>query len=323
MIKKLFIILAFCCFIGIQAQDQVTFEFSDGIANPTLKAKMERQVSKLLTAINTAATSNYGINYTGIDIDINASGSLGATWNNVHFRTEDDLIIDHCLTIPCRNGSVKGYQVRNIGVSMIPLNDSYNSEMNRELRIDFNSTGRIVDINFCIEKSEYLKQLKLGEELGDFYRRLQIINWCEQFKKAYNDKDIDYIETVFSDNVLFITGRRISGRKKSDVIFSESQFEYIEQTKAEYLRKLRGVFDCQKHNEYINVIFSEYSIKRDGANVDFYYVTLKQELNSRGYSDVGIVTLVWDFRDEDCPKIQVRAWQHLNDTTKLRFKFKF
>lgn len=321
MIKKIFTILALCCFTATQAQDQVTFEFSDGVTNPTLKAKMERQVSQLLSAINTAATRNYDINYTGIDIDLNASGSLGATWNNVHFRTEDDLIIDHCLTRRRSNGSIKGYQVRNIGVTMIPLDDSYNSEMRRELCIDFNTAGRIVDINFSIEKNEYIKQLRLGEELGDFERRLQIINWCEQFKKAYNDKDINFMENIFSDDALIITGRRISGRQKSDIGFSSAQFEYVQQTKAEYLRKLRGVFDRQRHNGYINVVFSDYSIKRDGAKPDFYYVTLKQEWNSRGYSDVGTVTLVWDFRNEDQPKIQVRAWQHLNDTTKLRFKF--
>ena len=321
MIKKLFTVLALCCFTVTQAQDQVTFEFSDGIASPTLKAKMERQVSILLSAINTAASRNYDINYTGIDIDDNASGSLGATWNNVHFRTEDDLIIDHCLTRRRSNGSIKGYQVRNIGMTMIPFDESNTSEMRRELCIDFNTAGRIVDINFSIEKNEYIKQLRLGEELGDFDRRLQIINWCEQFKKAYNDKDITFMENIFSDDALIITGRRISGRQKSDIGISGPQFEYIQQTKAEYLTKLRGVFNRQKHNGYIKVIFSDYSIKRDGAMPDFYYVTLKQEWNSRGYSDVGTVTLVWDFRDEDHPKIQVRAWQHLNDTTKLRFKF--
>lgn len=321
MIKKLFTILALCCFTTTQAQDQVTFEFSDGVTNPTLKAKMERSVSNLLSAINVAATRNYDINFTGIGIADNASMSLSATWNNVHFRTEDDFIIDHCLTRRRSNGAIKGYQVRNIGVTMIPLDDTYNSEMRRELCIDFNTAGRIVDINFSIEKNEYIRQLQKGEELGDFEQRLQIINWCEQFKKAYNDKDTVFMDNIFSDDALIITGRRITGRAKSDIGMTGQQFEYIQQTKAEYLKKLKVVFNKQEHNGYINVIFSDYSIKRDGAKPDFYYVTLKQEWNSKGYSDVGTLTLVWDFRDEDNPKIQVRAWQHLNDTTKLKFKF--
>ncbi len=321
MIKKLFTILALCCFTTTQAQDQVTFEFSDGVTNPTLKAKMERSVSNLLSAINVAATRNYDINFTGIGIADNASMSLSATWNNVHFRTEDDFIIDHCLTRRRSNGAIKGYQVRNIGVTMIPLDDTYNSEMRRELCIDFNTAGRIIDINFSIEKNEYIRQLQKGKELGDFEQRLQIINWCEQFKKAYNDKDLVFMDNIFSDDALIITGRRITGRAKSDIGMTGQQFEYIQQTKAEYLKKLKVVFNKQKHNGYINVIFSDYSIKRDGAKPDFYYVTLKQEWNSKGYSDVGTLTLVWDFRDEDNPKIQVRAWQHLNDTTKLKFKF--
>ena len=46
--------------LAVSAQ-HVSFEFSDGIGNGPLKAKMERQVSALLTAINKAAAQNTDI----------------------------------------------------------------------------------------------------------------------------------------------------------------------------------------------------------------------------------------------------------------------
>ena len=42
-----------CCML-LQAQNEVLFEFSDGIPDGALKTKIEQQVMGLLTAINIA-----------------------------------------------------------------------------------------------------------------------------------------------------------------------------------------------------------------------------------------------------------------------------
>ena len=168
--KKLSTLLVvLLCALGIRA-GVVEFQFSDGIDNPALKAKMEQNVSKLLTAVNAAKAQNTDINFAGIDISNAAIESLAASWNNVHFSTEDDFIVDHCITRRKSSGATRGFQLRNIGLTMFPLDDSYDSGSRRELVIDFAPSGAIDDINFAMENTEYARMLAEGntvsEEIG-------------------------------------------------------------------------------------------------------------------------------------------------------------
>lgn len=290
----------------------VTFEFSDGIEDGYLKTKMESNVSRLLTAINEANAADKDINYTGIDIDLDASASIGMTWNNLHFQIEDEDYVDHCVKITGKHG---GYRVQNIGILVNPLpNSGYDGESRREIYIDMNRDGKIVDFNFTLGMNEYTEILKKGEELGDLDRRLQIINWCEHFAKAYCDKNIRFMQTIFSDDAIIITGKLTMKRVPGDRIQMRKQVTYTTQTKQQYLSRLEQVF---RYNEYVNVKFDEYKVIRHGAKPNYYGVTLKQKWHTPRYSDEGIVFLVWDFTNEDEPRILVRTWQ---PTTEEAFK---
>ena len=161
--------------------------------------------------------------------------------------------------------------------------------------------------------SVYTKMLAEGELLKDVERRMQILGWCEKFKQAYNDKNIRFMEDVFSDDALIITGKVISERRKGPELPTSKKVEYTKQSKREYLTKLRAIFDKQSHNGYINVIFDDYRVMRHDAKPDYYYVTLSQKWHTKGYSDEGIVVLVWDFTDEDHPQIMVRTWQPIGE----------
>lgn len=179
--KKIQIVITMLLASLTVCAQQVTFEFSDGIDEGQLKTKMERQMSVLLTAINAANTANGDINFSGIDITDDASGSLTMTWEQVHFFTEDDDIVDHCVGLPGKSG---GFRVRNIGVIMNPKPDSgYDGEKRREIYIDFDAQGKIVDFNFTLGMNMYTEILKKGEELGDLDRRMQIIDWCEHLQR--------------------------------------------------------------------------------------------------------------------------------------------
>lgn len=97
--KKVFVI-AFAALLStfaLRAQDEVLFEFSDGIEG-SVKQTMEQNTSRLLTAINQAESSGKDINYRGIGIDDLATQSIGMMWNNVKFRVVDDDIVEHCLS---------------------------------------------------------------------------------------------------------------------------------------------------------------------------------------------------------------------------------
>lgn len=310
MLHRLSAIIIIACAASAAAWGEVTFRFSDGINSAALKTKMEKEASRLLTAINDAQQRGGAINFTGIDIDELAVETIKMNWDNVHFRTEDDEPVEHGLTLKAPDGSARGYEVRNIGMEMIPFDSSYSSGDRREISINFNPSGRIVDFNFTLDPNQYAQLIKEGIEMGDSERRRQILHWVEQFQSAYNQKDIKFMEDVFSDDALIITGVVRFTREKGDLAPTKSaRVEYVRQNKKQYLAKLRGIFDREKNKGYLNVNFDNFRVLRHAAKPNYYGVTLRQRWSTPGYSDEGVVFLIWDFADENHPKIHVRTWE--------------
>jgi len=324
MKKIVFLLFVLLQVVAGKAMSEVSFEFSDGI-NGALKTKMEQQLSRLLTAINTAADANRDeINFSGIQFERSetANQTISMLWNSVHFSTQDDDIYEPCLQLK-RGGRVTGYQVRNIYMDMKPIDDSYDEDRSQEFIIEFDTQGRISDVNIAMGKLQYQELLKEGELLNDFDQRQQIIYFCEQLKGAYNKMDIQFMEDVFSDDALIVTGRvrqrvkgsAISVQRNDEVkLPNQSNTEYTVQTKQQYLSKLSDTFKRQRNMKggYINVKFDEYKVVRHPAKPNYYGVTLKQSWHSKGYSDEGILFLVWDFSNEEHPTIHVRTWQAMN-----------
>ena len=295
--------LALVLTLGANAQDAVNFEISDGVTNPTLKSNIERNTSMLLSAINQAESSGKDINYSGINIDNLASQSIGMMWNNVHFRIVDDDIVEHCLQIKSSTGAVIEYQVRNIAVEMKPFDDSYDGDINQEVCINYDRQGNITDFNITMGVQQYMSIIREGERLNDADRRIQILQWVERFKMAYIQKNMSFMEDVFSDDALIVTGRVVK-RVHSDI--KPISVEYTSYGKQQYLKHLKGVF---ARNSYINVKFDDIEIVRHGAKPNYYGVTLKQGWFTKNYSDEGILFIIWDFSDELHPQILVRTWQ--------------
>ena len=194
MKKLLLITLLLFGSIAFYAQDVVSFEFSGGIGNGALKTKMERQVSNLLTAINRAEAYNTDINYTGIDIDPLASQSIGMMWNNVHMRTQENYISEVCMRDNTSKGNLNGYQVRNIAVQMVPISADYDEDLKQEICIYFDKSGTITDFNITLGKNQWKTIMEESTLLDDLDKRLQILHWTEQFRMAYCQKDIDFMD---------------------------------------------------------------------------------------------------------------------------------
>lgn len=311
MYKRIILSLVVLLSLPVWAQDDVTFEITGGIGSIQTRKRIETQAAKLLTAINAAESAGTPINYTGIDIDNLASQTIGMSWNQAHFHTEDPEIVTFATTLKKKNGVIRGYQVRNIGVMMSGRN--YDGEPRQEISIDFSPTGRVVDFNFTMPTHVYVGLLKTGEQLDDLDQRLQIIHWCEQFAKAYRDKNKAFMEAIFSDDALIITGKLKMTRAKSDIAMnSGAKVEYVTKTKRQYLSNLYNIFRTQP---YINVKFDDYRIVRHPSKPQYYGVTLTQKWATKNYQDLGTVFLVWDFTDEDAPKIHVRTWQPISEET--------
>lgn len=282
------------------AAEEVTFTISDGIENSAIKAKMERMVSAILTEANAAHEEKREMKYSALGVPSSVQGALASLWDNSPFTCMDTEIVEHCIT----TGS--GYQVRNIPLILQPLNptDIEEDEDYQEAVISFDKQGNLVSFYLSINMNLYMNVVRGNKEITDLCRRQLILDYVEQFRTSYNQKDLKFLKQVFSDDALIITGKVI--KQSKDGIPLPDKIQYKKQGKQEYLLNLKRVFDS---NKSIKVTFDEIEVMRHPTNVDFYGVTLHQGYSSDRYHDDGYVFLLWDFRNEDAPQIHVRTWQ--------------
>lgn len=287
--------------LTVNAAEKVTFRISDGIDNQSVKARMERTISAILTEANAAHEAKRELNYASLGIPASVQGALAALWDNSPFISMDTDIVEHCLT------TGTGYQIRNIPLLLKPLRSSgiNEDEEYQEAVVSFDSHGNLESFYLSISMNLYMKVIKENKEITDLRRRQLILDYVEQFRTSYNQKDIDFLKAIFSDDALIITGKVIK-RQPVDGIRMPDKIEYKKQSKKEYLSNLQRVFAA---NRTIRVTFDEIQVLRHPINKDIYGVTLHQGYSSDLYHDDGYLFLLWDFRDESHPQIHVRTWQ--------------
>jgi len=298
MKKLLFTFILGLCAILSKA-DNVTFSVSDGIDNAAIKSKIESTVSKMLTEINVAQKAGRDLNFSAMGVAQRVQQSMSMLWENSPFRCTDDDIVEHCIT------TGTGYQIRNIPLEMKPTGErEFGEDEYQEAVISFDKQGNVESFYLSISMNLYMNVIKSNLELTDLRRRQLILDYVEQFRTAYNQKDINFLNQVFSDDALIITGKVI--QQKHAEGFSTPKIQYNKQTKDQYIKNLRGVF---ARNSYIKVTFDEIEVMRHPVNPNFYGVTLLQGWTSGKYHDDGYLFLLWDFTNESAPQIHVRTWQ--------------
>ena len=284
-------------FVAQNIMADVTVQI-DGIENATVKAKMERTMSAFLTEVNNAQSSKRALNFGGMGLSTNVQSSVSMLWENSPFECTDEEIMEHCI----QTGS--GYQVRNIPLIMRPTDSSFNEDEYQEAVFSFDRNGNMESFYLTLSMNLYMNVIKSNKSVTDLRRRQLILDYVEHFRTSYNQKDINFLTQVFSDDALIITGKVI--KQSKDGIPMPDKIQYKKQTKQEYLGNLRRVFAA---NKYIKVTFDEIEVMRHPVNADFYGVTLHQGYTSDRYHDDGYVFLLWDFSNESAPQIHVRTWQ--------------
>ena len=298
--KKILLMVVVALFAIHSKADNVTFTVSDGIDNAAIKSKIESEVSQMLTEINVAQAAGRSLNFAAMgSLNTRVQQSMAMLWENCPFECTDEEIIEHCIT----TGS--GYQVRNIPLMMKPTGErEFGEDEYQEAVISFDKQGNVESFYLSISMNLYMNVIKSNLELTDLRRRQLILDYVEQFRTAYNQKDINFLNQVFSDDALIITGKVI--QQKHAEGFSTPKIQYNKQTKEQYIKNLRGVF---ARNSYIKVTFDEIEVMRHPVNPNFYGVTLLQGWTSGKYHDDGYLFLLWDFTNESAPQIHVRTWQ--------------
>lgn len=276
----------------------VNVVISDGITNQVCKSRMEGIMSSFLTEANAAQLAGRSINFSHLDIPVSVQESISMLWENSPFQCTDQEIVEICV----ETGS--GYQVRNIPLQMCPIDNTFNEDEYQEAVFSFDHTGTLESFYLTLNFNLYMNVITNNKSVTDLRRRQLILDYVEHFRTSYNQKDIKFLNQVFSDDALIITGKVI--KQSKDGIPLPDKIKYRKQTKQEYLTNLHRVFAA---NKYIKVTFDEIEVMRHPTNVDFYGVTLHQGYTSEHYHDDGYIFLLWDFRNEDAPQIHVRTWQ--------------
>lgn len=310
LLRVSFFVLLFCLVSRADAQYATKVTLTD-VNNQQLQTRMAENASKLLTEMNMAFFENRSLKIDNKIITPAATSSILAIWEMSMLRCYETDIIERAVS---RKG---GFEVRNIPVFIKEAPEGENYE---ETVLVFNNEGIIENFYISIGTNRVNEILREANDVTDLRRRQIVLDFVENFRTSYNRRDIQFLENVFSDDALIITGSVIKTKPQTtDMLtanLSNEKIVYTRRSKEEYLKGLRSVF---KVNEYINILFEELEVMKHGKYPEIYGVTLKQLWNTTRYSDVGYVFLMIDFKDEENPIIHVRTWQpeKYADGTKL------
>lgn len=279
----------------------VKFKFSGGISNSALRSSMEMRVSNLLTELNSACAQNRDLELGTLHLTPKASQSLQMLWKNFHFSCDEQVIQQLCLQ------DVNGYEVRGIAITLTPMGNNFNGELNRELTICFAPDQEITGVHMALANNVYASIVDKGKNVTDTRRRLEILKFVEDFRSYYDEKDIEALRYIYSDDALIITGKVIQRKSLgNDQARMKPEIEYTKQNKEQYLTSLQRVFN---NNKFIRVKFDDIQVRRHPAKESFYAVTLHQKWQSSNYSDDGYMFLLWEFKEDASPVVHVRTWQ--------------
>lgn len=178
----------------------------------------------------------------------------------------------------------------------------------------FNDQDLIDNISFGLGKTA--EDDILGKGVWDQKVRFALMNFLENYQTAYALKRLDYIETIFDDDAVIITGSVVKKPVKplsgdiNGIQFQNDVIKYNRHTKDSYLQHLKKSF---ANKEFINLRFADNDVRRMGKGGEVYAIQISQEYYSSNYGDKGYLFLMIDMNDPDNPVIKIRTWQPEKD----------
>lgn len=171
-----------------------------------------------------------------------------------------------------------------------------------------NDDGKVSEVAFGLEQAAVSDIMDRGQWSEE--SRHTMVHFLETYKTAYALKRFDYINSIFSNEALIITGAFVKPTGQTEISPAKMQHvKYTRQTKEQYMKNLRRCFDS---NEYINIHFAD-NIVRKSKTPGIFGIQIKQDYFSSSYGDTGYLFLLIDFKQPDAPLIHVRTWQPDND----------
>ncbi len=296
-----FMLLMTVSFAEAQIYTQIELNYQQ---NPELKGKIENNTVRLINEFNACFISGSSLSLDDIHLTETAKNRIHVIWENSPFTcTESKLSLNLLKRAPA------GYELRNIPIS-VKCQGKTDSE---ELVVSYTPSGMIEDISFALEYHHYKKLMNNQLPVKELRRRQMILNFVENYRTAYNRKDIDFLDKVFSEHALIIVGRVVENDplQKEVRMNDKKKVDFVKLNKQQYMSNLKSLFQT---NKQVRVNFEEIDISISPKNPNIYGVKMLQYWRSGTYADKGYLFLMIDFSNETEPKIYVRSWQPEKET---------
>ena len=225
--------LLFVSFLALNVSAQYTTDFRvTEVEDDELAANIDLAISGLLTAFNNAQGNGDVPHIAGLDVTPEVEQTILKLWADCPFRCVDTEVVERATKTP--RGE---YEVRNIPLLMVPIEGqskdvSWKKYQEGVFVLDKN--GMVTDFNLALDANLYIKVMSSALTVDDVIRRQLILEYVERFRNAYNLKDLDFLETIFSDDDLIISGKVVK-RVKSEVRISNTDIVYKKHNKKENL----------------------------------------------------------------------------------------
>jgi len=268
--------------------------------------RMEQDFTRAINHIALSYSSNRYPSWNNLN-EINASfkNDINNIWKTSSIRIDVDTLYRPAYTLSGGN-----FEIRDIPISLV----NKDTIIYEDAVLLFYSQGKLTNFIIGLPQHRWMHYMNEATEVIDKTRRQTILNFVEQYRTAYNTRNIELIEQVFSEQALIIVGNVI--KTSSEMVQFQDKIQYLKLTKQEYIKRLNDIF---RTNDFVNVKFNDLSVLRHPKHPSIYGVAFVQNFRSSKYSDDGYVFLLIDFRrDENNPIIHVRTWQPTKETPKDR-----
>jgi hypothetical protein len=301
--KQAITVLALSIITQVSGQlTNLTFRLKSTAPDYTLRI-MEQNAKAIFDEINNASHENRNPRFSSSNMTRDGIIHALALWAISKFHCVEPAYLENVSI-----NSYGGYQIRNIAAFFKDVKQS------QDLVVDFDRAGRVSNISIAISKTQYNSIIQTGNTVTDFRERQIILDFVENFRTSYNLQDVDYIETIFNDDALIITGKKLTARTGDGLYATKSIL--TTQSKQQYINKLRNAIMAKdsrgnKLNK-LTVDFDRIKLIKSERDDNLYLVRLWQKWDSKGrinYGDEGWLTLVIDFNESD-PTVWVRAWEN-------------
>jgi hypothetical protein len=263
---------------------------------------MHSNANALFATINRAYDQKSStLNLSSRNVTAKSIKHFQSIWSSGRFYCTRTEVIGRVLE------SKYGYEVRHIPVyfdSGKTDNDKY-----QEIVLEFDNNGMISDVYSPVGQHQYKKISEGLMTVENTRQRLVVFDFVQQVLSAYLKRDIEYLEKVYSDDALIITGKVLG---YADGI---PKIKYTTQDKETYLSKLQNIF---KNNEYLHVDYKDIVVTQSEEYPEVFGILCRQIWKTGSpkkgyYQDEGYLFYTIDFKNEDQPLIKVRTWQPLFD----------